>query len=193
MKKLSIFPLSLLLILVLVGCATNKGTNNTNGNAANDQNRAVENTGVGETARGTNDLQTDQNRMNNGQNTMNNDHLNQNTTGNTERKVEVADDAADKIAALKEVERANVLVTDRNAYVGVELKKDVKESEALKKKIADEVRNVHSEFNNVYVSFNPDVAKRFTEYGNQIRAGEPVEGFFDEFTTSINRMFPEAK
>jgi len=209
MKKLSIFPLSLLLILVLVGCATNRGTNNTNGNAANDQNRAVEstNTGVGERASGTNALENgrnamtndrnamtnDQNTLNNHQNTLNNEHFNQNTTGNTERKIEVADDAADKIAALKEVQRANVLVTNRNAYVGVELKKNIKESEALKKKIADEVRHVHSEFKNVYVSFNPDVAKRFTEYGNQIRAGEPVEGFFDEFTTSINRMFPEAR
>ncbi|MFC5603193.1 YhcN/YlaJ family sporulation lipoprotein [Sporosarcina koreensis] len=189
MKKLAIFPLSLLLILALVGCTTNRGTggtNTTNGNAANDHNRTgVNTTGVGESAHGTNGLTNDRNTMN--------DHNGTNTTGNTERKVEVADDAADKIAALKEVERANVLVTDRNAYVGVELKKNVKESEALKKKIADEVRRVHTEFNNVYVSFNPDVVTRFTEYGNQIRAGKPVEGFFEEFTTSIHRMFPEAK
>ncbi|MCM3742955.1 YhcN/YlaJ family sporulation lipoprotein [Sporosarcina luteola] len=184
MKKRIIFPISLLLILALVGCA-NRGANNTNGNAVNDNNRATENTGVGESAHGTNDLTNDQNNMNG--------HNGTNTAGNTERKVEVADDAADKIASMKEVERANVLVTDRNAYVGVELKKDVKESEQLKKKIADEVRRVHSEFNNVYVSFNPDVATRFTEYGNQIRAGEPVEGFYEEFTTGIHRMFPEAK
>lgn len=186
MKKLAIFPLALLLALALFGCANNKGTNNTNGNAANDQNGNGVNTGVGESAHGTNDLTNDRN-------TMNNDHNGTNTAGNVERKIEVADDAADKIAAMKEVASANVLVTNKNAYVGVELKKDVKESEALKKKIADEVRRVHAEFNNVYVSFNPDVAKRFTEYGTKIRAGEPVEGFFEEFTTSIHRMFPEAK
>ncbi|MFS0687974.1 YhcN/YlaJ family sporulation lipoprotein [Sporosarcina sp. 179-K 8C2 HS] len=180
MKKLAIFPLSLLLVLALVGCANNKGTNNTNGNATNDHNGVTENTGVGESAHG-----------NNGNNNLVNDH--NNATNNGQSKVEVADDAADKIAAMNEVESANVLVTDRNAYVGVQLKKGTKEDEALKKKIADEVRRVHSEFNNVYVSFNPDVVKRFTEYGNQIRAGEPAEGFYNEFTTSINRMFPEAK
>lgn len=183
MNKLLMVPASLLLILSLVGCANNVGTNKTNENAANDHNRTVENVGVGESAHGTNDLHNDRN-------TLNNDL---NKTGNVERKVEVADDAADRIKALTEVSSAHVLVTDRNAYVGVELKKDVKETEKLKKKIADEVRSAHSEFNNVYVSFNPDVVKRFTEYGHQIRAGEPVEGFFEEFTTSINRMFPEAK
>lgn len=176
MKKLTIFPISLLLMLALVGCANNNDTNNTNGNATNDNNGATENTGVGESAQGNNDEVNDNNSTNNG-----------------ESKVEVADDAAEKITAMEEVSAANVLVTDQNAYVGVALKNDAEESEQLKEKIADEVRSVNSEFNNVYVSFNPDVAERFTEYGNQIRAGEPVEGFFEEFMTSINRMFPEAK
>ncbi len=174
MKKLAVFPLSLLLTLSLIGCANNNGT------GTNDQNGTTEQTGTGESAHGDNNGNTNGNNNNE-------------TNGNGQSKVEVADDAADKIAAMDEVESANVLVTDRNAYVGVELKNDVKDSEALKNRIADEVRSVHSEFNNVYVSFNPEVATRLTEYGNQIRSGEPVEGFFDEFTTSINRMFPEAK
>lgn len=171
MKKLAI-SLSLLLMLAIVGCANNKDNNNTNGNTTNGNNNAAENTGVGESAQGNND------------NT---------TTNNGQSKVEVADDAAEKITAMEEVSAANVLVTDQNAYVGVALKEGVKENEDLKKKVADEVRRMHTNFNNVYVSFNPDVAERFTEYGNQIRAGEPAEGFFEEFTTSINRMFPEAK
>lgn len=174
MKKLANFPIAILLVLGLVGCANNNDTTNKTG--TNDNNAATENTGVGESAQGNNT---------GGNNT--------NTTTNGESKVEVADDAADKITAMEEVSSANVLVTDQNAYVGVVLKDGVKEDEQLKKKIADEVRQVHSEFNNVYVSFNPDVATRFTEYGNQIRSGEPVEGFFEEFMTSINRMFPEAK
>lgn len=176
MKKLTIFSFSLLLMLALVGCANNNDTNSKNDNATNDNNGVTGNTGVGESAQGNNDVVNDNNGTNNG-----------------ETKVEVADDAAEKITAMEEVSAANVLVTNQNAYVGVALKDDAKESEQLKKKIADEVRSVHSEFNNVYVSFNPDVAERFTEYGNQIRSGEPVEGFFEEFTTSINRMFPEAR
>ncbi|MGG0668280.1 YhcN/YlaJ family sporulation lipoprotein [Sporosarcina koreensis] len=176
MKRLAIFPLALLLILSLVGCANNNDTNNDNGNGTNDQNNTSNNTTTGESATGSNDV--------------NNNDL---TNDNGKSKVEVADDAADKIAALDEVDSANVLVTNNNAYVGVVLNEGIEENDEMKNKIADEVRSVNSEFNNVYVSFNPDVADRFTEYGDQIRSGEPVEGFFEEVMTSIDRMFPEAK
>jgi YhcN/YlaJ family sporulation lipoprotein len=176
MKRSAIFPLALLLILSLVGCANNNDKNNKNGNGTNDQNNTSEHTTTGESASGSNGVN-------------NNDQ----TNDNGQSKVEVADDAADKIAALDEVDSANVLATNNNAYVGVVLKEGIEENDELKNKIADEVRSVHSEFNNVYVSFNPDVANRFTEYGDQIRSGEPVEGFFEEFMTSIDRMFPEAK
>ena len=176
MKRLAIFPLALLLIISLVGCANNNGTNNDNGNGTNDQNNTSDNTTTGESAGGANDVN-------------NNDQ----TNDNGQSKVELADDAADKIAALDEVDSANALVTNNNAYVGVVLNEGIEENDELKNKVADEVRSVHSEFNNVYVSFNPDVANRLTEYGNQIRSGEPIEGFFDEFMTSIDRMFPESK
>ncbi|MDN4607344.1 YhcN/YlaJ family sporulation lipoprotein [Sporosarcina highlanderae] len=183
MKKLALLPLSLLLMVLLIGCGTTKtDKNTTNNNAANDMNR------TGESAAGTNGTGTN-GTMNNNQN-HNNGTVN-NTTG--ESNVEVADDVADKIAALKEVESSNVLVTNHNAYVGVVLKNGFKEDEALKTKIADEVKKVRTDFNNVYISFNPDVAKSFTEYGNQIRAGHPVAGFFEEVTQSLHRMFPEAR
>ncbi len=158
---------------------TTRDKNNENGygTSTNDQNNNTnENTGVGESAKGTNGV------------TNNHD-----TTANDQSKVKVADDVAEKITAMDEVESAHVLVTDQNAYVGVKLKKDVKENDKLKSKIANEVQKNNTEFNNVYISFNPDVAARLTEYGNKIRAGEPIEGFFEEFTTSINRMFPESK
>lgn len=174
MKKLAVFPLSLLLIFSLAACANNNDTNN--GNGTNDQTNTSDHTTTGESATGSDDVNN---------NDMTND--------NGKSKVEVADDAADKIAALDGVDSANVLVTNNNAYVGVVLNEGVEENDEMKNKIADEVRSVHSEFNNVYVSFNPDVADRFTEYGDQIRSGEPVEGFFEEVMTSIDRMFPEAK
>ncbi|WP_339249867.1 YhcN/YlaJ family sporulation lipoprotein [Sporosarcina sp. FSL W8-0480] len=174
MKKIALFPLTVVMVVLLFGCGTNNDKNTTDNNATNDVNR------TGESAAGTNDTSN-----NNTNGTMNDNSV--------ESKVEVADDAADKIAALDEVESANVLVTNNNAYVGVVLKDGVNEDEALKNKISDEVRNVHPDFNNVYISFNPDVAQSFMDYGKQIREGHPVEGFFDEVTESINRMFPEAK
>lgn len=171
MKKISILPASLLLALSLVGCANNDNTDNTKGNEANNQNNTTENTGASESANGTNDA----------------------NNGNNETNIEVADDVAKRISDMNEVENAYVLVTENNAFVGVILKEDATENDDLKSKIADEVNKDNSNFNNVYVSFNPDVAARLTEYADQIRAGEPIEGFIEEFTTGINRMFPESK
>ena len=167
MKKLAIVPAALLLILSLAGCANNDDANNTNGNG---------NTGADESANGTE------------QGSNNHD-----TNNDSEAHVRVADDVAQKVSAMDEVEDAYVLVTEQNAFVGVLLKEGTTETDELKSKVADEVRSDNGDFNNVYVSFNPDVAARLTEYADQIRAGEPIEGFIEEFTTSINRMFPESK
>jgi spore cortex protein len=174
LKKISILPVTLLM-LSLVGCANNDNTNNTNGNETNDQTNTAENAGAGGSADGTNDANTND------------------TNGNGQWNVEVADDVAERISAMDEVDNAYVLVTDQNAFVGAVLKNDVTENDDLKNKIADEVRKDNSNYNNVYVSFNPDVAARLTEYADQIRAGEPIEGFIEEFTTGINRMFPDSK
>lgn len=177
MKKLAMFPLSLLLVFSLLGCGTkDDDKNTTNDNTVNDKNTTTDTT--------NNDNATDDNSENG--TTDGND-------GMTNSNVEVADDAAEKITAMDEVDSSNVLVTDNNAYVGVVLKEGTEETDELKQKISDEVRNVHSEFDNVFISFNPDVAQSLTDYGDQIRAGDPVEGFFEEVADSINRMFPEAK
>lgn len=157
----------MLLITLLGACGTNKNNDNTNTtNNATDTNTDTTTT-------------TDE--------TTTND-----TNGNTDHKLELADDVADKITEMEEVESANVIVTDNNAYVGVELKEGVNASEELENKIADEARATNANFNNVYVSTNPDFAKQFTEYGEKIRANEPVEGFFDEFSDTVKRVFPDA-
>ena len=74
----------------------------------------------------------------------------------TGQKVEVADEVADKITELEGVKSASVLVTDNNAYVAVELKEGVNETEELKTKISDAAKAENGEFKNVYVSANPE-------------------------------------
>ena len=115
---------------------------------------------------------------------------NQNKEGN--HKLAVADDVADKLVKMEEVESANVIVTDTNAYVAVVLKEGADGSEATENKIADEVRSTNATFKNVYVSLNPDFVKQMNEYGTKIRANEPVEGFFTEFSDAMKRVFPDA-
>lgn len=112
------------------------------------------------------------------------------TEGN--QKLAVADDVADKIVKMKDVKSANVIVTDTNAYVAVELKEGTEGTKQIEDKIADEARSANANFKNVYVSLNPDFVKQMNEYGTKIRANEPVEGLFTEFSDAMKRVFPDA-
>ncbi|EGQ27705.1 MULTISPECIES: YhcN/YlaJ family sporulation lipoprotein [Sporosarcina] len=165
MKKTSFLMIVLLVALVVMGCGTKK-----------DNTTPVEkNTTTNETS---------------------NDTVDEDATSpsTNETKVETADEAADKITELTEVDNATVLVTDHNAYVAVVLKdKAVEEAtKELEDKVAEKVRSSNSAIENVYVSLNPDFVERMTDYREKVRAGEPVEGFFDEFSEAMKRVFPDA-
>ena len=179
MKKISLFLTVMLLSLSLMGCNFNKAKNNT----AND----------------TADTNIDQQ--------ANNDNVN-NDNNIGETKLAVAKDAADRITELDGVESASVMVTDRNAYAAVVLKGDntVNNTETnndknnpdqvlssdLENKIAEKVREANNEIENVYVSLNPEFVDRMTGYVDKINEGEPVAGFFDEFSEAMRRVFPDA-
>ena len=127
-------------------------------------------------------------RNNNGNNIANRN----NNRDNNQNRIDVADKAAEKIVSMREVDQANVIVTDNNAYVaaklanhnGNRLEKDIEN------KISDVVKSTDQNIDNVYVSVNPDFYERTTSYANDIRNGRPIAGFFDEFNTLVRRIFP---
>ncbi|KXH80076.1 YhcN/YlaJ family sporulation lipoprotein [Sporosarcina sp. HYO08] len=172
MKNISIVGMAMLLIFSLAGCGTNQKTD--------DQNAADQGTAT-----------NTENVDNNGTANENNANDN-NAEGTSDHKIDIAEEAADNIVKIDGVDYANVLVTNNNAYAGVMLKEGVEGTKEMEDKIADEVRATTADINNVYVSLNPDFAKQMTDYGDKIRAGEPVEGFFKEFTDAISRVFPDA-
>ena len=110
-------------------------------------------------------------------------------------RMRVADDAAKKVADLKEVDTANVIVTENNAYVAVKLTPTSrnKGTYSIEHKISQRVKSTDRDINNVYVSENPDFYDRMTTYASDIRNGRPISGFFNEFTETIRRVFPKAK
>lgn len=113
---------------------------------------------------------------------------------NGDQKVDVADDVAAKIAELDEVDVAHVLVTDTNAYVAVKAKEGTEDNDELKTRISEKAKEGKGNLNfeNVYVSLDPDFVGRMEEYGTKIKEGEPVEGFFQEFNDTVHRVFPDA-
>ena len=123
---------------------------------------------------------------------QNNNRMNVNNRNDNQNRMAVADKAAEKIVSMREVDQANVIVTDNNAYVaaklanhnGNRLEKDIEN------KISDVVKSTDQNIDNVYVSVNPDFYERTTSYANDIRNGRPIAGFFDEFNTLVRRIFP---
>ncbi|MEK4090312.1 MULTISPECIES: YhcN/YlaJ family sporulation lipoprotein [unclassified Viridibacillus] len=171
MSKILQLSMVVLLMGSLAACGTNRNSNET----------ATNETVKDETTNGANETVKDE------------ETTTEKTPTNDEHKLELADDVADKIAKMEEVEKANVIVTNKNAYVAVTLKEGVNGDKTLEDKIADQARAANADFKNVYVSLNPDFVKQMNEYGEKIRANEPVEGIFKEFSDTVKRVFPDAR
>ncbi|MNC30382.1 Lipoprotein YhcN precursor [compost metagenome] len=60
----------------------------------------------------------------------------------------------------------------------------------MKDKIAAEVQKYDKNIDNVYVSANPDFVERANFYAQEFRAGHPLKGFAQEFSTMVGRIFP---
>ncbi|MRX71902.1 YhcN/YlaJ family sporulation lipoprotein [Bacillus lacus] len=203
MKTIQAFLITLLAVLVFAGCGmANQGReNDNNGNQAN-QTRNVDNNNenISENDNGliggTNVNQDAQDRQGAGahgnrQGNNNGDH-NGNNNGDNNGNMQVSEEAEDKVEDLDEIDYANVIMTDNNAYVAVVLKNQPKGEvrEELKKKIADQVKETDEGVQNVFVSSNPDFADRMTDYGDKIQEGKPVQGLFEEFNEMVQRIFP---
>jgi YhcN/YlaJ family sporulation lipoprotein len=111
-----------------------------------------------------------------------------------ENRFDIAQAAADRIARLNGVKSANVLVTNRNAYVAAVVNIPSNQvTRTLEDQIAKEVRATDPNIQNVYVSTNPEFVDRVRQYVDDVRRGRPVSGFFDELSTIIQRIFPVAR
>lgn len=120
------------------------------------------------------------------------DGVQNNNVNNNQTQLELADEAADRIAKLNEVDTANVIVTNRNAYVAVVLKNEAngEVTDRLKKKISNQVKATDKDIRNVYVSSDPDFVNRMEGYGNRINEGSTRNGLFEDFTETVKRVFP---
>ncbi|MGG1674601.1 YhcN/YlaJ family sporulation lipoprotein [Neobacillus sp. NRS-1170] len=192
MKKGLFLTSALLFSLYLTGCA-NK---NVNDDVANRNRNEIEpgrvnyqnpnHGGPAITGVDTSDSELDRNM--NMRNVRNN-------VGNNQSKMRIADKAADKVTSLSEVDSANIIVTDNNAFVAAKLDNSARNKLTgdIENKISRKVKSVDPDIDNVYVSVNPDFYDRMNTYANDIRNGRPISGLIDEFSKTIRRVFPDAR
>lgn len=202
MKKILMFPTALLISLALMGCNTNKEeTNNGDKNGTGDN--AVEENNGDVADEGT-DTNTDGN-LEIAEEAANQvaelDEVESATVIVTDRNAYAAvvlnnntagDNAEDEANANGDAGTDTGTDTGTNADAGSGAEEDENLTAELEEKIAEKVREADENIENVYVSLNPDFVERMTGYGEQINAGEPVEGLFEEFTESVRRVFPDA-
>lgn len=113
---------------------------------------------------------------------------------NLDNRIQIADRAAEKIAQVKGVKQANVLVTQRNAYVACMVNDNQgKLTPEVEAQIAKQVRATDPNIQNVYVSTNPEFVDRINSYVADVGQGRPVAGFFEEFNQMVQRVFPTAR
>ncbi|TFE27841.1 YhcN/YlaJ family sporulation lipoprotein [Cohnella luojiensis] len=143
-------------------------------------------------SRFANDQDNEQNRMY-GERRENNNVVGMH--GNS--RIEASDKVAEKIAAMPEIDTAFVMMTDRNAYVAVTQDNDKRTgaspdlTDAIKDKVADQVKALSPSVENVYVSANADFVGRMQGYANDVRAGNPIQGLITEFNALVERVFPQ--
>ncbi len=107
----------------------------------------------------------------------------------------VASAAANQITNMAEVRAANVIVTNRNAYVAATLTNNATGAltREIESRIANQVKMTDPTIQNVFVSTNPDFVNRMRDYSTHLQQGRPVAGIFNEFNEMVRRIFPNAR
>ncbi|AZU62989.1 YhcN/YlaJ family sporulation lipoprotein [Neobacillus mesonae] len=192
MKKRVFLTTALIFSLYLTGCARNNVNDDVAYRNANEPTRVNYNT-PNHGGPALTGVDVSDNRLDYNANRRDNDLLD--VRNDNRSKMRVADDAARKVADLPDVDRANVIVTENNAYVAAKLDRSARNglTSNIENQISRAVKSVDRDIDRVYVSVNPDFYDRFNNYAGDIRNGRPVSGFFDEFTKTIRRVFPDAR
>lgn len=116
---------------------------------------------------------------------------------NQEGEYRVAERIADQVTSeVAEIDRAYVLTMGNNAYVACQIDNDRELNEnndlsdKLEKEVTQAVKDADNKIDHVFVSSNPDFIDLTSNYMRDVDRGEPIEGFFDQFTEMIERVFP---
>ncbi|HHU20474.1 MAG TPA: YhcN/YlaJ family sporulation lipoprotein [Bacilli bacterium] len=174
------------------------GRNSTDQGLNNARNRIVQNRDGGRDRNMFEDGRINQDNNNNDLNGQSNDLKRdvQNQTNQT-GEYRVAERIADQVTEeVSEIDRAYVLTMGNNAYVACQIDNDRELNEnndlsdKLEKKVTEAVKDADNKIDHVYVSSNPDFIDLTSNYMRDVDRGEPIEGFFDQFTEMIERVFP---
>jgi len=99
---------------------------------------------------------------------------------------------AEKVAGVRD---ATVVLSGTNAYVGLDLDRNIqgKTTDQVKEEAARRVKKADRRLTDVYVSTDADTVTRIREVARGIAEGRPVSGFSRELAEIGRRLLPETK
>jgi spore cortex protein len=125
-------------------------------------------------------------------NSLGNPNLNlTNTSTNTPNKthsgLHIENEAENKVTNLPEVKQANIIVSNRNAYVAVEMDEDFhgEISPFVEDQMVQQVREADPNVQNVYISSKREFVTQMRQYRDNLQNGKSTDGF----TKMVQRYF----
>jgi len=105
-----------------------------------------------------------------------------------------AERLAQKIASLKEINSATVVLADTKAWVGVDLAANIggRLTNEMKNEITNMVKAEDKSITTVYVTADADTVTRLRNIARDVAAGKPVTGFIDQLNEIGRRITPSA-
>ncbi|WP_082860580.1 YhcN/YlaJ family sporulation lipoprotein [Domibacillus aminovorans] len=111
--------------------------------------------------------------------------------GDEELQLELPRSEATRIADMKQIEQAHVIIQGHKAYVALVLN-DTAEAVPvpIEEKISDLLMDEDPQIEEVFVSAKPEFVKYMAEFEKRLTAGEPSKDFIDEFGNTVRKIFP---
>lgn len=188
-----VLALALVFTLAIVGCTPTNDTGMTNRNRLttqtrlNDWDNSGTNNGIFDDGLGLNDGMNMDN-LNDG---MTRPRTSNNSSTNFGNMGTSANEIAEKISQLPEVNRASVVISDDTAIVGCSLRGNTQGTmtNALRQKIRGIV-NESVDIDNVSITTDPDMTSRIRNMSTSILQGNPVEEFAEDIRELIRDITP---
>ncbi|MGI6145066.1 MAG: YhcN/YlaJ family sporulation lipoprotein [Peptococcia bacterium] len=103
-----------------------------------------------------------------------------------------AEDLAEKISEMKDVNSATVVISENQAWVGVDLASGLEDemTDEMKNEITSLVKKEDKEIDTVYVTADADAVTRIKNIARDVADGKPISGFIDELNEIGRRITP---
>lgn len=103
-----------------------------------------------------------------------------------------AEQIAEKIERLNNINEAYVLISGNTAIVGVDMDRNVQGqiTNDLKARIEKIVKDTANNIKNVSVTADPDLLTRIEKMAEDIANGRPITGFAEQFQEILRRIAP---